>query len=168
MRSTLAIDIAAPAELVFGLARDVERWPRLLPHYLDVRRVVRPAAGPPVLRMIAVRPLPGPFGAGLPVVWRARAWAEPETLRLHFQHLGGATSGMDVTWRIVPTTAGCHVEIEHALRRRLPVLGALLGDEAWPAFVDRVFTRPIASRTLATFQALAEATAEARTTYPVP
>ena len=34
MRSTIAIDVAAPPELVFQLAHDVERWPRLLPHYV--------------------------------------------------------------------------------------------------------------------------------------
>ena len=55
---------------------------------------------------------------------------------------------MDVTWRIEPTAAGCHVSIEHDFRPRLPVFAAL---------VDRWFTRPIAGRTLATFKALAEA-----------
>ena len=41
MRSTIGIDVAAPAELVFRLARDVERWPDLLPHYVAAR-----ASGP--------------------------------------------------------------------------------------------------------------------------
>ena len=78
--------------------------------------------------------------------------------------MGGVTAGgMDVTWRIEPTAAGCHVAIDHVFRRRLPipVLGKLLGDEALPAFVDRFFTRPIAQRTLATFATLAEAMAQA-------
>jgi len=175
MDSTVAIEIAAPPELVFRLARNIERWPRLLPHYLAVRRLGRGSDDAPVLRMIAVRPLFGLTGFGLPVVWRARTWAEPETLRLRFEHLGGITAGMAVIWRIETMPGGCHVAIEHVFRRRLPVpvLGQLLGDEVLPAFVDRCFTRPIARRTLATFKALAESLTELNTSdrsaaaYPV-
>jgi len=160
VRSTVSIDIAAPPELVFRLARDITRWPQLLPHYRSVRVLAGRPDGSNVLRMIAVRPLIG-IGFGLPVVWRARTWAEPAALRLRFQHLGGVTAGMDVTWRIERTATGAHVEIEHMFRRRVPVplLRGRLGDEALPAFVDRFFTRPIARRTLETFRALAEALA---------
>ena len=162
MRSTIALDVAAPAELVFRLARDVERWPRLLPHYVRVR-VIDPAGPRPLAEMIARRPLIGPLGLGIPVVWRARTWAEPERLRLRFQHVGGATRGMDVTWRIEPTAAGCRVSIDHDFRRRigLPGVGPALGDDGFPRLVDRLFTRPIATRTLAAFGALAEAIAGA-------
>jgi hypothetical protein len=53
-----------------------------------------------------------------------------------------------VTWRIEAARDGrCRVTIEHDFRPRLPGF-------AW--FVDRVFTRPIAGRTLATFRSLAE------------
>lgn len=158
MHSTVSIDIAAPPELVFRLARDIERWPQLLPHYVSVRALARRPDGALTLRMIAIRPLLGLLGFGLPVVWRARTWAEPDSLSLRFQHFGGVTAGMDVTWRIERTSAGCHVEIEHNFRRHLPipVLGSRLGDDVLPAFVDRFFTRPIAQRTLATFRALAE------------
>lgn len=175
MDSTVAIEIAAPPELVFGLARDIERWPRLLPHYLAVRRLARGSDDALVLRMIAVRPLFGFRRLGLPVVWRARTWAEPGSRNLRFEHLGGVTAGMDVTWRLEATPTGCHVAIEHVFRRRLPIpiLGELVGDELLPAFVDRFFTRPIARRTLATFKDLAEAMAELGTSdqsapaYPV-
>jgi ribosome-associated toxin RatA of RatAB toxin-antitoxin module len=165
MDSTISIDVAAPPELVFRLARDVERWPAMLPHYASVRVEERRDDGAVVARMVARRPLVPLLGLGLPVAWRSRTWSEPETLRLRFQHRGGATHGMDVTWRIEPRPGGCHVSIEHVFRRRLPVplLGALLGDEVLPAFVDRFFTRPIAGRTLATFRALAEALALAET-----
>jgi hypothetical protein len=57
---------------------------------------------------------------------------------------------MDVTWRIEPTDTGSRVSIDHDFRARVP---------GWAWFVDRVFTRPIASRTLATFKAIAEALA---------
>ena len=39
MHSTIGIDIAAPPALVFALARDPERWARLLPHYARSRAV---------------------------------------------------------------------------------------------------------------------------------
>lgn len=152
MRSTLSIDVAAPPELVFRLARDVERWERLLPHYLRSRALVRAADGSLLTAFIARRPLVGLLGLGLPVAWRARAWAEPDALRLRFVHVAGATKGMDVTWRIEPLGAGARVSIDHHFEPRLPGF-------AW--FVDRAFTCPIAGRTLATFKALAEAMADA-------
>jgi hypothetical protein len=58
---------------------------------------------------------------------------------------------MDVTWRIEPTGPDgrrARVEIEHDFRPRVP---------GWAWLMDRLFTRPIAGRTLATFRALAEA-----------
>jgi ribosome-associated toxin RatA of RatAB toxin-antitoxin module len=150
MRSAITIDIQAPPALVFSLARDVERWPRLLPHYVAVDVSERRADGSIVARLVARRPLLPVLGLGLPVAWRSRSWSEPATRRLRFVHIGGATGGMDVTWRIEETLDGCHVTIEHVFAPRVP---------GWAAFVDRAFTRPIAGRTLATFKALAEALA---------
>ena len=57
---------------------------------------------------------------------------------------------MDVTWRITPNGIGCRVDIEHDFRPRFA---------PWAWFIDRVFTRPIAGRTLAAFRAIAEAMA---------
>jgi hypothetical protein len=156
-RTSIGIDVAAPAELVFDLARDPLRWPRLLPHYWRARPVARQGAsvvagqGASVVEFVAVRQLVPVLGFGIPVTWRSRTWAEPEGLRLRFQHLGGATRGMDVTWRIEPTAGGCRVTIEHDFRPRLA---------AWAVFVDRAFTQPIARRTLRTFKTLAETLAE--------
>ncbi len=152
MHSAIAIDIAAPPELVFALAHDVERWERLLPHYHRSRAVERRPDGRLVVDFVARRPLIGVLGLGLPVTWRSRTWAEPAARRLRFVHVAGATRGMDVTWRIEPTATGSHVVIEHDFAPRLPLLAAV---------VDRWFTRPIAGRTLATFRALAEALASA-------
>jgi hypothetical protein len=61
---------------------------------------------------------------------------------------------MDVTWRIEPAGVDgrdCRVEIDHDFRPRVP---------GWAWLIDRLFTRPIAGRTLATFRDLAEALAE--------
>jgi ribosome-associated toxin RatA of RatAB toxin-antitoxin module len=151
VRSTIGIDVEASPELVFRLARDIERWPRLLPHYVAVRRIERLGDGSLVADMVARRPLVPVLGLSLPVAWRARTWSEEATCRLRFVHRGGATNGMDVTWRISPRgSGGSRVEIDHDFRPRVG---------AWAALVDRGFTRPIASRTLATFKALAEALA---------
>lgn len=150
MRSTISIDVAAPPGLVFRLARDIERWPRLLPHYVRVRPIERDGDGRLTAEMVARRPLVPVIGLGLPVAWRSRTWSEPDGLRLRFVHLGGATNGMDVTWRIEPSDAGCRVSIDHDFRPRVP---------GWAALIDRAFTRPIASRTLATFKSIAEALA---------
>ena len=148
MKSLVAIDAAAPADLVFRLARDVERWPRLLPHYVSVRPVERRADGSLVADMVARRSLLAVIGLGLPVAWRSRTWSEPDGRRLRFVHVAGATRGMDVTWRIEPRPMGCRVSIDHDFRPGIP---------GWAAFIDRLFTRPIAGRTLATFKTIAEA-----------
>ena len=157
MHSEIAIRIAAPPDLVFALARDVERWADLLPHYTRSVVVERRSDGSVVADFIARRPLIGVLGLGLPVTWRSRTWSEPAARRLRFVHVAGATKGMDVTWRIEPAEGGddndggrvvCAVTIEHDFSPGLP---------GFAAFVDRFFTRPIAGRTLATFKALAEA-----------
>ncbi len=148
MHSTIAIDVAAPPELIFSLARDVERWELLLPHYARSRAREHRADGSLVVDFVARRPFIGLLGIGLPVTWRSRTWNEPTTCRLRFAHVAGATKGMDVTWRIEAVGAGSRVSIDHDFRPRLPLFAA---------FVDRAFTRPIAGRTLATFKALAEA-----------
>jgi ribosome-associated toxin RatA of RatAB toxin-antitoxin module len=149
MRSSIGIDVAAPAEVVFDLARDVNRWKHLLPHYRRSGRVRVDPDGVPVVAFVAIRPVVA--GVGIPVAWRSRCWPEPDGPGLRFVHVAGVTRGMAVTWRIEPAAAvggRCHVTIEHDFRPRLPGL-------AW--FVDRWFTRAIAGRTLATFKALAEA-----------
>jgi ribosome-associated toxin RatA of RatAB toxin-antitoxin module len=161
MWTTIGIDIAAPPDLVFRLARDVTRWERLLPHYARSRAVGRDPDGTLVCTFVARRPVIGILGLGVPVTWRSRTWSEPETRRLRFVHVAGATRGMDVTWTIEPSPTGTRVDIGHELRRRIaiPVVGSFVGEVLFPELVDRVFTRAIAGRTLATFKALAEALA---------
>jgi ribosome-associated toxin RatA of RatAB toxin-antitoxin module len=151
MRTNIGIDVHASPRKVFELARDVSRWPALLPHYRMV--TIQSRNGSHVTaEMRAVRPL-GPLG--LPVAWRSEQWSEDsdaDDLQLRFIHVGGATRGMDVTWHIRPRATGSRVTIEHDFRRHIPVLG----DDVFPWIVDRFFVRPIAGRTLATFKRLAE------------
>ena len=161
MRSTIGIDVAAPPDLVFALASDVRRWSTLLPHYVVSRELEARMDGSLVCDFVARRPLVPLLGLGIPVAWRSRTWSEVRSRRLRFVHVAGATRGMDVTWSIEPSGRGTRIEIEHRFRRRLPASlgGMFLGDELFPAVVDRLFTRPIAGRTLATFKALAESVA---------
>jgi ribosome-associated toxin RatA of RatAB toxin-antitoxin module len=153
VRSSLSRDIAAPPAVVFALARDVTRWADLLPHYVRSKAVRRESDGRLLVEFVALRGIPWLPGLALPVAWRAATWSESDACRLRFVHRGGATRGMDVTWRIEPTPAGagCRVTIEHDFP----------APAAWASFVDRFFTRPIATRTLATFGAIAEAVATA-------
>ena len=152
MKSSIGIDVAAPPDLVFRLARDVERWPRLLPHYVAAGREGSPDAdGRLIVRFVARRPLLPVLGLGLPVAWRSLTWSEPAERRLRFAPRGGATHGMDVTWRIDAVGSGTRISIDHDFRPRVP---------GWAWLIDRLFTRPIAGRTLATFRALAEALAD--------
>jgi ribosome-associated toxin RatA of RatAB toxin-antitoxin module len=152
VHSAIGIDVAARPATVFALARDVERWSALLPHYARSTAAERRPDGSLVVDFIARRPFVPVLGLGLPVTWRAQTWAEADhaELRLRFVHVAGATKGMDVTWRLDPIHdgRGTRVTIEHDFAPSLP---------GFAAFVDRWFTRVIAGRTLATFRALAEA-----------
>lgn len=152
MHSEIGIDVTAAPRTVFDLARDVSRWPQLLPHYRQV--TIRSRNGEHVTATMRATRAIGPLR--LPVWWRTEQWpeaADDTDLRLRFEHVAGATRGMHVTWHIRPTEQGCRVTIEHDFRRRL----RLVGDELFPRVVDRLFVRPIAGRTLATFKQLAEA-----------
>jgi hypothetical protein len=155
MRSALSIDVAAPPELVFGLARDVTRWSHLLPHYRRSRAIRREPGGALLVEFVARRDLPVP-GLGLLVTWRARTWWEADACRLRFVHVGGATAGMDVTWRIEPLGNGARVTIDHRFA----------APPAWAGFIDRFFTRPIAGRTLTSFRAIVEAVHESGAARP--
>jgi len=148
MKSVISVEVAASPDLLFRLAHDVERWPSLLPHYVSVRVERRADGGAVLARFVAVRRVVPWLGLGVPVAWRAITWNEPKERRLRFQHLGGPTGGMDVTWRIEPTAGGCRVSIEHDFQPRF---------RPWAPIVDRLFVRPIAGRTLAAFKSIAEA-----------
>ena len=152
MHTEISIDVDRPPRTVFDLASDISRWPVLLPHYRKVTIESR-IDGKVTATMQAIRPIWRRIG--IPVWWRSQQWsdeADNDDLRLRFKHVAGATKGMDVTWHIRSTDLGSHVTIEHEFSRRLP----LLGESLFPSVVDRLFVRPIAGRTLATFKKLAE------------
>ena len=148
--STITIDVAAPPELVFRLARDVTRWEGLLPHYARSRLVREVADGALLVDFVARRSLVRHARPGLPVAWRARTWSEAEQLRLRFVHVAGRDEGHGRDLADRPDRVGGQRGDRPRLPARLPGYGS---------FIDHGFTRPIAGRTLATFKALAEALA---------
>ena len=134
----------APADRIFALAADVERWPERLPHYRYVRRLPDPS-GERRFAMGARRGL-------IPVRWEAIQRPRPAGSVIEFEHTGGVTRGMQVAWRFREVEDGVEVSIEHELRLGWPLIGEPIA--RWvigPQFVDA-----IARRTLRRVKALAE------------
>lgn len=146
MKSVMRIEVRAPAQRIFDLAADVERWPRILPHYRFVRRIAAPHGE----RRFAMGARRGP----IPVRWEAIQRPLPRQGTIEFVHTGGVTRGMQVAWRLVERGDGTtEVSIEHDLRLRWPLLGEWAGDH----LIGPHFIEAIAGRTLRTIKALAEA-----------
>ena len=94
---------------MFAAARDVERWPELLPHYRWVTMRERDGAGG-IVEMAAWRP----FGiARYPTWWVSRMRVDPDRLEVHYEHIDGITRGMQVVWRVVPSGDQTEVTIVH-------------------------------------------------------
>lgn len=150
MRSQVHSLMHAPADRIFALAAEVERWPERLPHYRYVRRVPDPNGE----RRFAMGAQRGP----IPVRWEAVQRPRPEQGVIEFEHTGGVTRGMRVAWRLDETEEGVAVSIEHDLRLGWPFVGEAVA--RWiigPQFIDA-----IARRTLRRVKELAEQGAEAR------
>ena len=131
-------------------AVDVERWPELLPHYRWVRRLERRGDGG-LVEMAAWRPF-GPLNYP-PGGSRRCGWTAPAPA-VHYRHVRGITTGMDVVWRIEPADGGTEVTIVHDWTGpRWP----LIGRPAATWVIGPVFIHGIASRTLAGIRRAVEA-----------
>lgn len=153
MRTVDAITIAAPVERVWPHARDVERWPAILPHYRWVRRLEGPEGGDGVVEMSAWRPFGGPLD--WPTWWRSAITVHPAEHVVRYRHIAGITRGMDVEWRLMPRGDGAtDVTIVHEWRGPAwPLIGSI----AARLVIGPVFIHGIASRTLAGIKRAAEA-----------
>ncbi len=148
------ITIRAPIDSVFALARDVERWPEILPHYRWVRILERRPDGATV-EMAAWRPF-GPPPLRYPAWWISDMRVDRQDRMIRYRHVAGITTGMDVRWALRDGPAGVDVEIRHEW-----------GGPPWPlvgpwtarALIGPVFVHGIASRTLAGIRRHAEAAA---------
>lgn len=144
MKSKLHQLMRAPVERIFPLAAEVERWPRLLPHYRYVRRLADPNGE----RRFAMGARRGPF----PVRWEAVQRLIPDERRIEFVHTGGVTRGMWVAWRFEPIEDGTDVSIEHRLDLGWPIVGELAARHV----IGPQFIEAIAGRTLRRIAQLAE------------
>ena len=157
------ISISAPLDRVFGVARDVERWPSFLPHYRRVRFLTRgpDGGGGGTVEMAAWRP----FGLlRWPAWWVSEMTIDPARLEIRYRHVRGITRGMDVTWRLRGTegvaaqrhrgTVGTvEVEIVHSWDGPgWPLMGRAVA----ALVIGPVFIHGIAARTLAGIKRIAE------------
>ena len=135
--------VRAPVDTIFGLARDVEQWPRHLPHYRFVRFRERAGLGG-IVEMSANRPF-GPLN--WPTWWVSLMQViEGASPRIRFRHIEGVTTRMDVEWRFRAAANGTLVEVEHLWNGPgWPLIGAI----AAIGIIGPVFVHGIASRTLA-------------------
>jgi ribosome-associated toxin RatA of RatAB toxin-antitoxin module len=142
MRTVDSIHIAAPPELVFQAAVDVERWPELLSHYRWVHMLERREQGG-LVEMAAWRP----FGFfNYPTWWVSEMRVDRPGLAVQYRHVRGITTGMDVVWQLQATNGGTNVTIVHNWSGpKLPLIGRKAAD--W--VIGPVFIHGIASRTLA-------------------
>lgn len=152
MRTLDRTRIHAPLERVFQAASDVERWPALLPHYRWVRVLEqRPEGG--LVEMAAWRPF-GPVG--YPTWWVSEMRVDRVTPAVHYRHVRGITTGMDVVWRFVPGNDGIDVSVVHQWSGPA---WPLISKPAADLVIGPVFIHGIASRTLAGIKRHVEAAA---------
>jgi ribosome-associated toxin RatA of RatAB toxin-antitoxin module len=142
MRTIDRLHVQAPIERVFRSAKDVEQWPAILPHYRWVR-VLERRADEALVEMAAWRP----FGRlKYPTWWVSEMWVDQAAPAVHYRHVRGITTGMDVVWRLHPTAHGTDVTIVHEWDGpKWPLIGSLAA--RW--VIGPVFIHGIASRTLA-------------------
>lgn len=141
--------VNAPMDAMFSIARDVERWPRHLPHYRYVRFRKRQEAGG-LVEMAANRPF---WIAAWPTWWLSLMAVDHDRPAIRFLHVGGITTGMDVEWQFTPVDRATLVRIVHMWDGPgWPLIGGL----AATGVIGPVFIHGIASRTLAGLATAAE------------
>jgi ribosome-associated toxin RatA of RatAB toxin-antitoxin module len=142
MRTVDRLQMNAPVERVFDAAMDVEQWPALLGHYRWVRMLERHADGG-LVEMAAWRPF-GRFR--YPTWWVSQMWVDRGSRAVHYRHVRGITTGMEVVWRLEPSAGGTQVTIVHQWSGpRWPLIGPAVAS----LVIGPVFIHGIASRTLA-------------------
>ncbi len=144
MRLVHTAHIRAPLAVVFDLARDVERWPELLPAYRWCRVLERTQDRLTFAMAGCIR--------GWPARWVAVQEADASARRIVFRHLRGITRGMRVEWRFEPDGEDTKVVLVHDLVLPWPLVGRWVTER----IVGPVFLDFIARRTLEAVQARAE------------
>src|SRR6266513_3216481 len=151
MHAVDRVVIRASVDRVFDAASDVERWPRILAHYRWVRFLERRNGGGTV-EMAAWRP----FGVfRYPAWWVSEMTVDRSAREIHYRHVRGITTGMDVVWRLTADAVGVNVTIVHEWPGPA---WPLIGRMAARLVIGPVFIHGIASRTLAGIKRFAEST----------
>jgi ribosome-associated toxin RatA of RatAB toxin-antitoxin module len=151
MNRSIEIRIDGDLEAIYRLGAEIEHWPRLLPHYRDVR-VLWHEGNRCVAKMYASRD-------GIPVSWMCWQERDPATPKITFRHIGGFTRGMVAVW-----TFDKHPDdtvtarITHEFRKGWPIQG--LDRFVTDRIVGDFFTHSIAGKTLGMVKLLAEADRE--------
>ena len=145
---------AAPPDVCFQVAADVERWPDILGHYRRVRFLRKDGFAEGLVEMSAWRRF-GPVG--WPTWWISEMRHDPVGRTIAYQHVYGITRGMDVLWEVLPQADG------HTLLRIVHEWGGpawpLVGGLAADLVIGPHFIHFIASRTLAGVASEAERSA---------
>jgi ribosome-associated toxin RatA of RatAB toxin-antitoxin module len=145
MRTVDRIRMRAPVSRVFEAAMRVERWPELLPHYRWVRMLERAGDGG-LVEMAAWRPF-GPLR--YPTWWVSEMRVDRGATAVHYRHVRGITTGMDVVWNIQPAgPVGEETDVTIVHEWEGPPW-PLIGKAAAAVVIGPVFVHGIASRTLA-------------------
>ena len=142
MRTVDHTRMRAPLARVLQAAVEVEAWPALLSHYRWVRMLERRGEGG-LVEMAAWRPF-GPLR--YPTWWVSEMWVDRGAAEVHYRHVRGITTGMDVVWRIQPVDGETDVSIVHDWTGPP---WPLIGSAAARWIIGPVFIQGIASRTLA-------------------
>jgi hypothetical protein len=151
MRTVDRIRMRAPLARVLEAAVEVEAWPALLSHYRWVRMLERRGEGG-LVEMAAWRP----FGRlRYPTWWVSEMWVDRGAAEVHYRHVRGITTGMDVVWRIQPVDGETDVTIVHDWTGPP---WPLIGSAAAQWIIGPVFIQGIASRTLAGIRRAVEVT----------
>lgn len=142
MQTVDRIHMKAAIEPVFRAAMEVEHWPAILSHYRWVRTLERRGTEA-LVEMAAWRP----FGRlRYPTWWVSEMVVDLPSAQVHYRHVRGITTGMDVVWRLEPLAGGTEVTIVHQWSGpSWPLVGAAAAE--W--IIGPVFVHGIASRTLA-------------------
>lgn len=140
MHTVDTIAIASTPDIVYKLAADVERWPEILEHYRWVRVLERQGPDACIVEMAARRDR-------LPVWWRSLMRCYPAEHRIVYKHIGGATTGMDVEWTIVPTSGVTRARITHDITVPrmvpLPIIGPFAAWVMCDAFVSYIANKTL-------------------------
>lgn len=126
----------ANPDRIFEAAARIERWPEFLPHYRWVK-VLGEAPPARVVEMATRRGL-------IPVKWTSLQSWDSDRREIYYDHIGGATRGMQVRWEIIPRADDVLVRIIHELRLQVPIVNSPIGR----LITSRFFIAHIAGRTL--------------------